>query len=327
MKNTGLLTIVFVFSLVFSQCKTDPRDLMPNITGKSGELVLVMNDVIWKTNLGNWFKEELQKTQIGLPQDEPIFSLVRIPHSAFTKIFKTHRNLVFVEISSDIKKANIRVQKDKWAKNQVVIKISAPDVNTAMKLVNQDKGFINKQILQAENDRLVAGYRKISNSNVRHYLADKQNIKLVIPKGYTLDMDTTNFMWISRESRVSQAFFIYYYNYTDTNAFAKAELIKTRDKFLRQYVHGQRPNSYMLTEPNFDTSYEEFLLNGKYAVRLRGLWRVENDAMGGPFVSISTVDEARNRIVTVDGYVYAPKFDKRNYMRQVEAILNTLEFE
>ena len=48
--------------------------------------------------------------------------------------------------------------------------------------------------------------------------------------------------------------------------------------------------------------------------------------MGGPFVSITKYDEKHGRIVTVDGYVYAGKKDKRNYMRQVEAIMSTLSF-
>ena len=48
--------------------------------------------------------------------------------------------------------------------------------------------------------------------------------------------------------------------------------------------------------------------------------------MGGPFVSLTQYDEQRGRIVTVDGYVYAGKKDKRNYMRQIEAIISTMKF-
>ena len=72
--------------------------------------------------------------------------------------------------------------------------------------------------------------------------------------------------------------------------------------------------------------YREFMKGGRYYAELRGLWRLEGDFMGGPFVSLSTVDEVRNRIVTVEGYVYSPKKDKRNFLRQVEAILYTLDF-
>ncbi|MGB0422703.1 MAG: DUF4837 family protein [Flavobacteriales bacterium] len=31
-------------------------------------------------------------------------------------------------------------------------------------------------------------------------------------------------------------------------------------------------------------------------------------------------------MVTVDGYAYAPYFDKREYIREVEAIVNTIRF-
>ena len=49
--------------------------------------------------------------------------------------------------------------------------------------------------------------------------------------------------------------------------------------------------------------------------------------MGGPFVSLITKDEVNNRFVMIDGFVYAPKEDKRELLRQVEAILYTIDFD
>jgi hypothetical protein len=82
----------------------------------------------------------------------------------------------------------------------------------------------------------------------------------------------------------------------------------------------------MTTELEVFPQYRSLNLNGTYTAELRGLWKVEGDFMGGPFISISQIDEKRNRIVTVEGYVYAPKFNKREYIRQLEAILYSLEF-
>lgn len=59
---------------------------------------------------------------------------------------------------------------------------------------------------------------------------------------------------------------------------------------------------------------------------LRGFWDVENDFMGGPFVSYSTLDEATGRVLTIDGYVYSPKLDKRNFMREVEHLVYMIDF-
>ena len=46
--------------------------------------------------------------------------------------------------------------------------------------------------------------------------------------------------------------------------------------------------------------------------------------MGGPFVSHSSVDTVNNRIIVVEGFVYAPEKMKRTMIRRLEAALYTL---
>ena len=57
------------------------------------------------------------------------------------------------------------------------------------------------------------------------------------------------------------------------------------------------------------------------------MWKVVNDFMGGPFISYTFVDPEHERVITLDGYVYNPNGLKRNFVRQLEAIFNTLKFE
>jgi hypothetical protein len=52
---------------------------------------------------------------------------------------------------------------------------------------------------------------------------------------------------------------------------------------------------------------------------------VEGDFMGGPYINLSVLDASKNRVITLDGFVYAPKYNKRNYLRQVEAMMYSLE--
>jgi hypothetical protein len=51
---------------------------------------------------------------------------------------------------------------------------------------------------------------------------------------------------------------------------------------------------------------------------------MENDMMGGPFVSHARVDRPNGRVVVVEAFVYAPEKKKRDLMRQLEASLYTL---
>ena len=48
--------------------------------------------------------------------------------------------------------------------------------------------------------------------------------------------------------------------------------------------------------------------------------------MGGPFVSYTTIDTATNSIITIDGYVFSPVLHKRNYVREMEHLVYTVEF-
>ena len=82
----------------------------------------------------------------------------------------------------------------------------------------------------------------------------------------------------------------------------------------------------MTTEHQVPALAQSFRLNGNYTVEIRGLWRVEGDFMGGPFVSLSSLDLARNRVVTAEGFLYSPKYDKRDYLRQLEAVIYSLTF-
>ena len=59
---------------------------------------------------------------------------------------------------------------------------------------------------------------------------------------------------------------------------------------------------------------------------IRGFWEVYNDYMGGPFVSHVFYSRDGQEMIVLQGFVYAPKYDKRQYMRQVESIIYSFEW-
>jgi hypothetical protein len=46
--------------------------------------------------------------------------------------------------------------------------------------------------------------------------------------------------------------------------------------------------------------------------------------MGGPFYSFTMLNADNNQCITIDGFVYAPQEHKRDYIREVEAIVKSL---
>ena len=89
-------------------------------------------------------------------------------------------------------------------------------------------------------------------------------------------------------------------------------------------IPGSREGQYIQTDADY-VGVKNIGVKGEYAFEARGLWYMENDMMGGPFVSHARVDSPNGRVVVVEAFVYAPQKKKRDLMRQMEASLYTLK--
>ncbi|OQB68257.1 MAG: hypothetical protein BWX93_01593 [Bacteroidetes bacterium ADurb.Bin139] len=83
----------------------------------------------------------------------------------------------------------------------------------------------------------------------------------------------------------------------------------------------------MTTNSLIEPSYRWVNYNNRQFVEIRGLWDVKNDFMGGPFVAHCFYDKASQSVVVLEAFVYAPKYPKRNYLRQVESIIYSFEWQ
>lgn len=321
-----IYSVSIAFVLFFASCKNEREPLLPNITGKAGEVVVVVGGTLWEGQTGQIFKETLSADTEVLPQAEPMFNLVQIPWPSFTNIFKTHRNLVLVSLNTSEPKAKMVVRRNVWAKPQTVIEIIAPNEADLAGFTATQAERISNHFLVAERNRIIDNYRRYEKREIGERLWKNHDLSVVVPAGFTMDVETDNFIWIANETpQTSQGVLIYYYDYQSKETFTQDYLLNKRNEVLRRNVPGSVPRSYMTTDMLAPGLFNEFMRNGRYFAELRGLWKVENDFMGGPFVSLTTLDESRNRVITVEGFVYAPNTEKRNLLRQVEAILYTLE--
>jgi hypothetical protein len=149
---------------------------------------------------------------------------------------------------------------------------------------------------------------------------------LGIPRGYNIDFFTDDYSSVSIETPdFTQVLHIYEYPSKDSTELESRKLLDKRNYFTKKYVKGPDDTSYMTTATAYPPIFYDLRRNGMEIVEARGLWELEGGYMGGPFVSHSVYDSKRNRIVTVEGYVYYPNQKKRVKIRQLEAIIYSME--
>ncbi|HET6556050.1 MAG TPA: DUF4837 family protein [Prolixibacteraceae bacterium] len=328
MKQVSYKSLLLVLiSLALVSCKFKEGARMETITGKSNEVVVVIGKEIWKGEVGSLIREILAQPQTSLPQEEPIFSLIDVPPEAFINLFKSSRNIVTVKISPTYTEPKVEFARNTWAYPQVVVNIQASSAENFKELFIANGDKIIGYFLKAEKDRLKKTYKDSHEKAIYNALLEEFNLQLYIPHGFKMVKKDSSFAWVRYDTPlITQNLFVYTYPYESDSTFTQKYLIGKRNLVLKNNVPGPMPGSYMTTAMDLPRDINYVTYGGNYACEVRGLWRVENDFMGGPFVSLSVLDPDKKRVITVEGNVYAPKNDKRNYVRQMEAMIYSLEF-
>ncbi len=326
-----ILYLVILIS-IFSSCAKDSEPYVPASSGTPGHILIIMENQKWKYGPGETVREILNQPYDVLPQDEPVFDYSHIPPEAYSDLLNKSRNILFAKISVNVKKPEVLISKNAHAKPQIIITVRARTNKEFIDLFKKNAGKIVYSYTKAERQNLIDVYSgKFLEKKIHQKLAQKYHINLSVPQGYILDVDSSNYTWISRETpHSSQGLLIWTYPYTDTLQLNLKNLINKRDSITKIHVPGPADSSYMTTEKLITPTFNEFLLDKKYAVLIKGLWKVDGAKgvfMGGPFVEMTVVDQKRGRLITVDGYVYGGRKKKRELMRQVEAVLYTLKVE
>ncbi len=330
LKLTGLFVFAS-FLLLVSSCDTAGQQggmagrIMPNITGGTGEVLVVMDQFNWENSAGDLLQDVLKEEYPGLPQSEPLFDVIQVTASSFDGVYKFHRSVVLTTVSSGLE-PKIRYRENVWSKPQIMVQIEAPTATALRELISENEATIKSFLVQYDRNRLMNVYKNSKDPNIQKDIATHHQVRLAIPRGYNMDFSKEDFTSVSIESSdLSQVILVYDYPANGPEDLNIANIIKKRNNFTKTYTEGPRDGSYMVIASMYEPIANDVKNNSMDVVELRGLWDLENGFMGGPFVSHSVYDAKRGRIVTVDGYVYHPNQKKRVKMRQLEAIIYSME--
>ncbi len=309
----------------FQSCSNEPV-LHQNISGRANELIVVISDESWNGKPGELLRNTLGQQHISLPQDEPVFDLINVPHAAFKKIFQSTRNIIQTSISSNVETPGVVMRDDVWAYPQATVQISAKNAEQFEELFNENSNKILSYFLAAEKERLAMNYEKYYEKTVFNALNTNFGVTMNVPPGFMIARQKENFIWFRYETPdISQGIAVYTFPYVSDSTFTVNYLVAKTDSVLEVNIPGPTTGSYMAIEKSLEQVFNILEHNKNYASEMRGLWRTENDFMGGPYISLAELDASNQRVIVAFGYVYAPSKEKRNLMQQVEAMIYSLK--
>lgn len=334
-----LFYLIIPFYLL--SCDHSNTSVKPAHSGAAGEIIVVATDSIWDNGLDSIMTSVFRYYLPMLPRPEEAFNIMHYTPEQFSMIIERHRNIFSVRLDPKMKpgEGKFEMQKDKWSKNQLVLDVKAQSVAEIAQLFSENGEDVIDLINKKENERLSRLFSAYAAKPVMNIVKKKFDINIIFPQGFQVAKDSADFLWLKREKSrnlsgnmyyVIQNLVIYTSLHQSDSSFTDASLLKVRDEFVKK-IPGDSYGSYMTTVYSFEDmdlypEGQDVTIDGEYGRLIRGLWNMENDFMGGPFISLSTYDKVNKRIITIEGNIFAPKFDKREYLRELESILFSLRF-
>lgn len=326
MGKSLLYLCVLLVILSFFSCSGKKGILTPTSSGRPYELLVVVDHDLWERPAGRSLYHVLDTDVPGLPQSERSFKIMYTSPDNYDTTLKLIRNIIIVDIQKDVyTQAKFKYSKDVYASPQIILTIQAPDEETFEKFVNNNKNVIVDFFTRAEMNRQIASLEKKHNDYIATKVASMFDCSIWLPAELSGSKEGKDFFWASTNTATAdQNFVIYSYPYTDKATFTKEYFIHKRDSVMKVNIPGSKEGMYMMTDSSM-VSVRSIGVHGDYTQEVRGLWRVKNDFMGGPFVSHVRLDKANQRIIVVEIFIYSPDKLKRNLVRLMEASLYTLK--
>ncbi|MDR2968265.1 MAG: DUF4837 family protein [Tannerellaceae bacterium] len=320
------INVMTVLMLLFlGACTSTP--LGKRATGLAYEVVVTMEADGWEGDAGQALKNDLQAPVSGLPQAEPSMRITYATPENFNGLLTYVKNIVIINTDpTRYTKVSLSAERDHWADGQLILTVNCPDNAALQQYLEEHPRVLVNLFTREEMSRGMRLLETDYNRDVSARLNEMLNVTLNIPAAMTTAKPGENFFWCTNDAPTGRTdIVVYTFPYRDANTFTPEYLVAKRDSVMKINVPGSFPDSYMTTETRYIVpDYKAIMLNDRYCGVLRGLWRMQGDMMGGPFVSHVRLDEDNQRVVVAEAFVYAPETDKRNYMRRAESALYTL---
>ena len=316
--------IALIFLLTIISCqnkKSSPLVLSSN--GNINTITVVMNDELWAGTIGDAVRDMYAYPAEGLPQQEPLFDLKQIPPEVFSGFAQSSRSVLWVGIRDQ---TNVRIDKNTYAQPQTIAVFTAPTPTALTEIIVSQSDEVIKTLRKQERAERLRRIRKSTYAN--HGLNEKFGFTLTIPSAYKTFKENETTSWFQREIQNGHINILVTTTPYDEDIVLEQNLEKIivqHDSIGKSFIPGRLPNSYLITEKAYEPYVHSTTFGKKPAVEIRGTWEVKGDFMAGPFLQYIINDKPNNRNVVLQGFVFAPSTEKRDYVFEIETVLQSLQ--
>jgi Domain of unknown function (DUF4837) len=291
----ALFFMSFLVALV--SCNYKKTKELAATYGEINTISVLIDDKLWDSEVGDSIRNKFAAPVLGLPQEEPLFTIKQFPVKLFEGFMNNSRNIIVIKKES---KNEFLITENQFAKPQNVYSISGKNSTSIINLLEENAPRIIKKIRHIE---ILANQKKVDtllfdDTKIR----SKFKVSLKIPKDFKYALKSTKFLWLKKEiTSGNTSLLIYQRPFSDFNLQKNTvqSIVNSRDSIGNLYLHGRSKYSKMKTEDAYAPYLSYTVLDKRYAFETKGTWEMNNDYMNGPFVNYTILDKPNKRILVL----------------------------
>ena len=322
MSKTLFLWLFVAYSLC--SCSFKKEELPENSSSEINTISVIIDDQLWNGEVGDSIRNKFASPVLGLPQEEPLFTINQYPVKLFEGFSTNSHNIIIVKKGNENK---FEFKQNEFATPQNAFHITGKTSFEIIELLEENAPEIIKKMRAIE----VIHNQEIFKDSLldTKKIQKKFNIDLLIPSKYEYVMRRKNFIWLKSEIvSGNTSLIIYAVPWKSIRpAYAVTDIVITRDSIGKAYIHGSDYGTQMVSDQAYSPYFSKTVLAGNKAYETKGTWQIKNDFMSGPFINYAILDKAHRRILVLEGFCYAPSKEKRDLMFELESIIKSIQIK
>jgi len=327
MKNLIVALLTMALFVSCDESKKSKQRILPDSASRINHLAVVVDNHLWEGIVGEEIRNIFAAPVDGLQQEEPLFSLKQMPSQVFTGFATSNRTVLKIEKGTE--EAGVEIAEDAFARPQVMIVAKG---KTDADIIQQLKDNASRIIAMFKNEEIKEKQRRFNLSpNKYKKIEEKLGLKIQYPSIYRTAKEEDGFFWLRRDVATGTMDLLIYelpFGSIKRNDSTMSNIIKLRDSIGRKHIQGDVDGSYMGTENKLSPFLFKTIIDNKPTLETKGTWDMKLGTwMAGPFINYIIDDEINNRQVVLEGYVFAPSVQKRDFMFELESIIKSVEIK
>lgn len=338
-------------------CSDEPLIGLPSATGAIPEVLVVTDSTTWNGIVGDAVREVIAQPISTLPNKQAFLRprFQQLEPNLLSGIRKTRNVLFIAPIDAETpigdylraripegqqeallsgRSVAVTIREDLWANGQVVVTATAAnDSLLAQALLDRADSLRAVYNRNATEWTRIDMFDRARQTEIEEELMAEKGWAVAIQHDYLKVQDTTataagrtgEFVRFRRiVPETWRDFFVFTQDGVD-EVPPKEEIDRLTNDLLEQFAVGELDSTYVQLDPRRPIRVDTTGINGRTARETRGLWRMIGYPMGGSYIRYAFVDETTDRLYVYYGMVFSPvpRYDKREFMRQLEIIGTT----